>query len=144
MLSARDACVRASAYHATVRERDAANILGISPLLADRDLTPLPSSAEAGKVSRKICGDRDRDVETKFEAYHRQVTLGCYAPPVPDTDSYPFLTPAFLEELLLWTMYWLWPIHKTVPCPEAVSSPLSAAHWTSAPSIASLLLTCHG
>ena len=89
MLSARDACVRASAYHATVRERDAANILGISPLLADRDLTPLPSSAEAGKVSRKICGDRDRDVETKFVAYHRQVTLGCYAPPVPDTDRSP-------------------------------------------------------
>ena len=89
MLSAQDACVRASAYHATVRERDAANILGISPLLADRDLTPLPSSAEAGKVSRKICGDRDRDVETKFVAYHRQVTLGCYAPPVPDTDRSP-------------------------------------------------------
>lgn len=89
MLSARDACVRASAYHATVRERDAANILGISPLLADRDLAPLPSSAEAGKVSRKICGDCDRDVETKFVAYHRQVTLGCYAPLVPDTDRSP-------------------------------------------------------
>ena len=89
MLTARDACTRAKEYQATVRRRDAANVLGISPLLAGRDLTPLPSSAEAGKVSRQICGDRHRDIQARFMDYHHQVVAGHYAPPVPRTGSPP-------------------------------------------------------
>ena len=89
MLTARDACARAKEYQATVRGKDAANVLGISPLLAGRDLTPLPSSAEAGKVSRQICGDRRRDVQAQFMEYHHQVVAGHYAPPVPRTGSPP-------------------------------------------------------
>ena len=94
MLVASDACARAKAHHAAVRQRDAANVLSISPLLASRDLTPLPSSAEAGRVSRNICGDRSRhhqtrDIQNRYMEYHQQVAPGCYAPPLPRTHRPP-------------------------------------------------------
>ena len=94
MLAAQDARARAKAYHAMVRKGDASNILRISPLLATRDLTILPSSAEAERVSRGICGNRSRrhqarEIQERYMEYHRQVAPGYYAPPAPPTDSSP-------------------------------------------------------
>lgn len=95
MLSVDEAKLRALRHHAVTRQDDAVNILRIHPLLNDRSLKNLPSSAEMGAISRNVCRAPHpgrRDLQSSFLYYYSQAEVGSYAPLIPSAGIPPLST----------------------------------------------------